>query len=79
VDELIGLNENGCYTWGCADDIAILICGIFLITISELVQEALSCVQQWCARTQLSVSPPNMVIIPFTWKRDLRGVKEPIL
>jgi hypothetical protein len=56
VDNFIGgLNENGCYTVGCVDDIALLIHGKFLNTVSELLQEALSMIQQWCARTQLSV------------------------
>jgi hypothetical protein len=41
-----GLNGNGCYTMGYALDIAILIRGKFLNTVSELLQEALSMVQQ---------------------------------
>jgi hypothetical protein len=56
VKELIGgLNGNGYYTLGYADDIAILIHGKFLNTVSELLQEALSMVQQWCDRTHLSI------------------------
>ena len=47
MDELIGgLNGNGYYTLGYADDIAILIGGKFPKTASELLQEALSMVQQ---------------------------------
>jgi hypothetical protein len=77
VDELIeGLSENGCYTQGCADDIAILIGGKFPNIVSELFQGALSMIQQWCDGTQLSVSPQGMVIVPFIRKRDLRGLKE---
>jgi len=33
-------------------------------------------VQQWCSRTQLSINPQKMVIIVFTRKRNLRGLKE---
>jgi len=78
VDELIeGPSKNGCYTLGCADDIAILIGRKFLNLVPELFQEALSMVQQRCDRTQLSVNPQKMVIVPFTRKRDLRGLKEP--
>jgi hypothetical protein len=52
VDELIrGLKENGCYTLGYADDIVTIIHGKFLNTTSELQQDALSVVQQWCERT----------------------------
>jgi hypothetical protein len=51
VDEHIGgLNANGYNTLGYADDIVILICGKFPNTVSELLQEALSTVQQWCDR-----------------------------
>jgi hypothetical protein len=40
VDELVGgLGGNGYYTLGYADDIAILIRGIFPNTVSELLQE----------------------------------------
>jgi hypothetical protein len=65
-------------TLGYADDIAILISGKFPNTVSEHLQEALSKVQQWCDRTQLSINPQKMVIVPFTKKRDLRW-KEPTL
>jgi len=71
VIELIrGLSVNGCYTLGYADDIAILICGTFLHTISELLQEALSVVQHWCNRIQLSINPQKKMIVPFARKRD---------
>ena len=50
------INENGCCTLGYADDIAILISGNFVTTISDLIQEALRMVQQQCDRTQLSIS-----------------------
>ena len=77
MDELIeGLIENGCHTQGCTDDIAVLIGGKFLNIVPELFQGALSMVHQWCDRTQLSISPQKMVIVPFTRKRDLRGLKE---
>ena len=80
MDELIGgLNENECYILGYADDIAIFICGKFLNTVSELLQEALTMVQQWCDRIQLSINPQKMVIVPFTRRRDLRGLNEPTL
>jgi len=47
-----------------------LCCGTFLHIISEHLQEALNVVQHWCNRTQLSINPQNMVIVPFTRKRD---------
>jgi hypothetical protein len=59
-----------------ADDIAILVSRRFLYTVSELVEEAWSMVHQWCNTTQLCINPQKMVVVPFTRKRDLRGVKE---
>jgi hypothetical protein len=79
VDELIGLNDNGYNTLGYADDIAILVSRKFPYTVSELLQKALSKMQQWCERTQLSINPQKMVVVPFKTRRDLRGLKEPTL
>jgi hypothetical protein len=63
VDELIKeLGENCCYTLSYADDIAILISGKFLDTMSEHLQEALNIVQHWCDRTQLSTSSHKIVL-----------------
>jgi hypothetical protein len=76
VDKITaGLNGNGYYTLGYAD-IAILIHGKLPNSVFELLQEALNMVQQWCDRTQLSINTQKMVIVPFTQKRDLRGLKE---
>jgi hypothetical protein len=80
VDQLIAvLNGNGFYTPRYADDIAVLIRGKLPNNISELLQEVLSMVQQWCNRTQLSINPQKMVIVPFTRKRDLWDIRKPTL
>jgi hypothetical protein len=78
-DPLWGLNSNGYYTAGYADDIAILINGKFLQTVSEVLQTALWAVQQWCEKTDLSINTNKMVIIPFTRKRNMKGLKESML
>jgi hypothetical protein len=55
VDDLLwGLDSNGYYTVGYADDIVILINGKFLQTVSEVLQTGLCTVQQWCERTKPS-------------------------
>jgi predicted naringenin-chalcone synthase len=77
VDDLIwGLNSNGYYTVGYSDDIAILINGIFPHTVSEVLQTAPHTVQQCCERTNLSINPIKTVIIPFTRRRNTRGLKD---
>jgi len=64
-----GLDGNCCYTLEYANDIAILICKKFPNTFSQLLWGAFKMVQQWYHRTQM------MMIVPFTRKRDLRGLK----
>jgi hypothetical protein len=58
VDDLLwGLNDDGYYTVGYADDIAILTQGKFLTTVSECLQTALYTVQRWYERRGLSINP----------------------
>jgi hypothetical protein len=64
---------------GYAGDIAILINKKFPLTVSELVQTILVKAQQWCNRTDLPINPNKTAIIPFTRKRDIRGLKKPTL
>jgi hypothetical protein len=55
VDDLLrGLNKNGYYTVGYADDIAILINGKSHQTVSEILQTTCT-VQEWCERPKLSI------------------------
>jgi hypothetical protein len=76
VDNLLWeLNDSGYYTVRYADDIAILINGKFPQTVSEFLQTALCTVQQWCKRTKLSINPNMTVVIPFTRKRSVKGLK----
>jgi hypothetical protein len=77
VDDLWGLNSNGNYTVGYAEDIAILINGKFLQSVSEILQTALCTVQQWYERRNLSITLNKTVIISFTRKRNIKVLKEP--
>jgi hypothetical protein len=80
MDDLLwGLDNNGYYTVGYADDIAVLINGKFPQTVSEVLQTALCTVKWWCERTKLCINPNKTVVIPFTRKRNMKGLKEPIL
>jgi hypothetical protein len=78
VDDLFWeLNNDGHYTVGYAKDTAILIIGKFLQMVPEVVQTSLCTVQQWCNRTNLHFNRNKTVVIPFTRKRKLKGLKEP--
>lgn len=53
--------------------------GKFLQIISEVLQTSPSIVQQLCNRINLSINSNNMVVIPFTMKRNIKGHKKPTL
>jgi hypothetical protein len=53
--------------------------GNFPHTVSEVLKTALCTVQNWREKINLSVNPNKRVIIPFTRKREIKGLKEPIL
>jgi len=58
VDELIrGLNESCYYTLEYEYTVAIPMNGRFPNNVSEILQEALGMVLQWCERTWLSINP----------------------
>jgi hypothetical protein len=76
VDDLLWeLNNNGYYTVGYADDIAVLINGKFPQAVSEILETALCTVKQWCEKTKLSINPNKTVIMPFTRKRNIKGTQ----
>jgi hypothetical protein len=80
MDELLrDLNWTGYYAAGYADNTVILINRKFPLTAFEVLQTALGLIQQWCHRTDLSINPGTMVVIPFTKKKTLKGLKAPTL
>lgn len=76
---LLALHDNEYHTIRYVDDIANLINGKFSQTMPEALQTDLGIVLQRCNRTTFSINPNKMVIIPFTRKRDIKGLKEPTL
>jgi len=45
-------------------------------TVSERTQSALKTVEKWCLKEGLTVNPGKTSVVPFTWKRDLKDLKE---
>jgi hypothetical protein len=58
------------YSWHVATGHTLV-----LNAVSELPQEASSTVQQWCDKTQLSNNQLKTVTVPFTQRRNLRGMR----
>ena len=82
VDELLwDLNEAGYYSIAFADDIAVIIIIIirskFPSTVSEVQQNALKRLENWCNRIELSVNPNKTTILTFTRLRNKGPIKEP--
>jgi Reverse transcriptase (RNA-dependent DNA polymerase) len=73
------LGNQGLWAQGFADDVVILINGKFLSTVCELMQRALSQVQEWCEEVGLSVNPNTATAILFTRNRSLNGFIKPTL
>jgi hypothetical protein len=46
--------------------------------VSEVFKTALCTAPKWCERTNLSIKPNKTQIIPFTTKKHIKGLKEPI-
>jgi hypothetical protein len=66
------LSREDLYIQGYADDLALMITGKFLSTVSELIQKFLNIVQNSCRAGQLSVSPDKMELVCFP-KRKKSG------
>jgi hypothetical protein len=78
VDELLwDLNKAGYYPIGFADDIAIIIRGIFRNIVPEVLQNALMILENRYNRTRLSINPNKMKIVPFNRLRNKRPIKAP--
>lgn len=62
-----------------ANDLVILPRGKFANTVSELMMEALRIEVDWCRRENHRVNSDKTILVHFTKKRDLTGLKVPIL
>jgi Reverse transcriptase (RNA-dependent DNA polymerase). len=67
VDELLwDLNEAGYYSIGFEYDIAIIIRPKSRSTVSEVLQNALKRLENWCNRIKPSFNSNKTTIVPFT-------------
>ena len=78
-DLLTNLNNSGFTSQSYADDLVITISGKSLVTISELMQVALSIVEFWCRGKGLHVNPTKTDIVIFTRRRIIEGFSSPML
>src|SRR5690606_1436618 len=78
ADEIIKtLNGMGAFTIGYADDIAVIIEGRYPDTVSELMQAAVSTLENWCLEKELSINPLKAEVMAFTRLRRLEGLNTP--
>ena len=78
VDSLIRrLNDLGYHTIGYADDLVILLRGKNAETLCEIMQAAVTIVEEWCSRHTLSVNGEKTKLILFTRKRKIGTLQMP--
>jgi hypothetical protein len=70
----IATNDLGFSTFGCADDIVIIVQGIFVHTVREIMQKALKVVDKWAVKEGLNISTNRTAIVSFTNRRKLEGL-----
>ena len=76
IDELLNiLNSTGIWCQAYADDVAICITAKDIHTASELMRNALSKVEKWCNKVNLSVNPQKAELMLFTKKRKYQFVE----
>ena len=72
VDSLIRcLNNLGYYTIRYADDIVILLTGKIADTLCEIMQAAVTIVEEWCSKHTLSVNGDKTKPIQLTRRRKI--------
>ena len=72
VDDLLtSLSNNGFDSQGYADDLVIIIKGKHEEVISNLMQNALNLIWDWCTDSGLSINPSKTVIVPFTRRKKV--------
>lgn len=70
VDELLDLLQKaGFQVQAYADDLAIIIHGLFTMSVGERMNVALQIASRWCSGKGLSINPKKAEIVIFTRKR----------
>jgi ribonuclease HI len=74
VDSLLVTLDQGPYhVQGYADDIALVVQGKFPETLTDIMNEGLRLINEWCNWEGLCVNPSKTVIVPFTRMRKGLG------
>ena len=65
-EQLHLLTDQGCHPIGYADDILVIVRGMYLDALMGVIQQALKVVDTWCRTTGLSVNPGKTEVVIFT-------------
>lgn len=76
---LVSLETNNIEALGFADDIVVLTKGKHVSTLSELMQRAITIVERWCTRIELTVNPNKTNMVLFTRARKIPAFGKPKL
>lgn len=78
-DILVTLERDGVKVVAYADDVAILISGKFLDTLSDLAGRAIRKLDVWAREKGLNVNPGKTEMVLFTNSNNIRNFKNPRL
>ena len=66
---LLKLTNVGCHVSAYSDDVAITICGRYICTIRDLMQNTLHTTVKWATDVGLSVNPDKTEVVIFSRRR----------
>lgn len=59
------LNDNGYYAISFADDLTIILIGLFISTLCELMQSAYKLIETWCNLNKKRANPDKTKLVLF--------------
>lgn len=74
---LKALNDAGYFSQSFADDLAVIVIGLYVSTLCELMQSAFRIIENWCNQHEQMVNTNKTKLTLFTTKRTITGFKPP--
>jgi Reverse transcriptase (RNA-dependent DNA polymerase) len=73
------LNDSGYFSQSFADDLSVILIGLFVSTLCDLMQAAFAIIENWCIQHEQVVNTDKTKLILFTKKRKIIGFKAPTI
>ena len=76
---LTKLNNLGYNSLSFADDLFVLLSGLFVNTLCSLMESAFKIIEEWCSEHEQKANPDKTKLVLFTRKRSIEGFYPPKL